>query len=163
MLNTDYKIYTKILANRLKTVVHQFVAECQKGFVPKTFIAECSMLLHMIEAWVNDDADGRKGIYIFLDMEKAFDRVSFDFLLTSMKALGFGPKFIEAVKMMYDTEAPPQRRIYANGYYSKWFPIRSGVAQGCPLSPLLFLIVGQALKISLDMQPGQGLKGIRSR
>ena len=158
MLNTDYKIYTKILANRLKTVVHQFVAECQKGFVPKTFIAECSMLLHMIEAWVNDDADGRKGIYIFLDMEKAFDRVSFDFLLTSMKALGFGPKFIEAVKMMYDTEAPPQRRIYANGYYSKWFPIRSGVAQGCPLSPLLFLIVGQALKISLDMQPG--LKGI---
>ena len=33
------------------------------------------MLLHMIEAWVNDDADGRKGIYIFLDMEKAFDPV----------------------------------------------------------------------------------------
>jgi len=45
MLNTDYKINTKILANRLKSVVHQFVAECQKGFVPKTFIAECSMLL----------------------------------------------------------------------------------------------------------------------
>ena len=64
------------------------------------------MLLHMIEAWVNDDADGRKGIYIFGDREQAVDRVSFDFLLTSMKALGFGPKFIEAVKMMYDTEAP---------------------------------------------------------
>ena len=31
--------------------------------------------------------------------------------------------------------------------YNKWFPIRSGVAQGCPLSPLLFLVVGQALKI----------------
>ena len=60
--------------------------------------------------------------------------------------------------MMYNTDAPPQRRIYANGYYSEWFPIKSGVAQGCPLSPLLFLIVGQALKISLDLQPG--LKGI---
>ena len=161
MLNTDYKIYTKILANRLKTVVHQFVAECQKGFVPKTFISECSMLLHMIEAWVNDDADSRKGVFIFLDMEKAFDRVSFDFLLTSMEALGFGPRFIEAVKMMYNSDAPPQRRIYANGYYSEWFPIKSGVAQGCPLSPLLFLIVGQALKISLDLQPG--LKGILIR
>ena len=92
MLNTDYKIYTKILANRLKKVVHQFVAECQKGFVPKTFIAECSMLLHMIEAWINEEPKERKGIYIFLDMEKAFDRVSFDFLLTSMAALGFGPR-----------------------------------------------------------------------
>ena len=38
----------------------------------------------MIEAWVNDGADERKGIFLFLDMEKAFDRVSFKFLLTSM-------------------------------------------------------------------------------
>ena len=34
MLNSDYKIYTKILANRLKTVVHEFVSTMQKGFVP---------------------------------------------------------------------------------------------------------------------------------
>ena len=45
MLNTDYKIYTKVLANRLKKVVHHFVLEAQKGFVPDAFIAECSMLM----------------------------------------------------------------------------------------------------------------------
>ena len=44
--------------------------------------------------------------------------------------------------MMYNTDVPPQRRIYANGYYSEWFPIKSGVAR-MSLSPLLFLIVGQ--------------------
>ena len=48
MLNSDYKVYTKVLANRLKTVVHQFVTEAQKGFVPDVFIAECSMLLNLI-------------------------------------------------------------------------------------------------------------------
>ena len=68
-------------------------------------------------------------------MEKAFDRVSFDFLTSSMKALGFGDGFVEAIKLMYNTENAPKRRIYANGYYSDWFPIKSGVAQGCPLSP----------------------------
>ena len=158
MLNTDYKIYTKILAERLKTVVHQFVAECQKGFVPKTFISECSMLIHLIEAWINDEPTTREGLFIFLDMEKAFDRVSFKFLLTSMKALGFGDGFVDAVKLMYDVDRPPKRRIYANGYYSQWFPIKSGVAQGCPLSPLLFLVVGQALKIAIDK--ADGVKGI---
>ena len=60
--------------------------------------------------------------------------------------------------MMYNVEKPPKRRIYANGFYSDWFDIKSGVAQGCPLSPLLFLLVGQGLKIALDLEPG--VKGI---
>ena len=49
----------------------------------------------------------------------------------------------EEEESMYNTEAPPKRRVYANGYYSDWFDIKSGVAQGCPLSPLLFLVVAE--------------------
>ena len=158
MLNVDYKIYTRILANRMKKVVHQFVSESQKGFVPDSFIAECSMLLNLIEAWVNDDPENREGIFLFLDMEKAFDRVSFEFLNDAMDSLGFGPNFKTYVGLMYNTEAPPKRRIYANGYYSEWFTINSGVAQGCPLSPILFLVVAETLKISLDLN--KKLKGI---
>ena len=48
------------------------------------------------------------------------------------------------------TANPPKRRIYANGYYSDWFDIKSGVAQGCPISPLLFLIIAQALRVAMD-------------
>ena len=51
--------------------------------------------------------------------------------------------------------------MYVNGYYSEWFPIRSGVAQGCPLSPLLFLVVAEAMKIAIDME--KGIKGINIR
>ena len=65
MLNTDYKVYTKVLANRLKTVVHQFVSEAQKGFVPDVCRAECSMLLNLIEAWVNEEPEDRKGSSYF--------------------------------------------------------------------------------------------------
>jgi hypothetical protein len=91
-------------------------------------------------------------------MEKAFDRVSYEFTLKGLKALGFGKYFRSWVKMMYDVKNPPERRMYVDGYYSSWFEVKSGVAQGCPLSPLLFLVVAQALTITIKKE--KQLKGI---
>ena len=86
LLNTDYKIFTRILSKRMSTIVHQFVSEAQKGFVPGVFIAEATMLLKLIESHVNDEPEDRQGIFLFLDMEKAFDRVSYDFTNQGMEA-----------------------------------------------------------------------------
>jgi hypothetical protein len=101
-----------------------------------------------------------KGFFLFLDMEKAFDRVSYEFTKKGLDAYGFGARFQKWVGMMYmyNEEKAPRMRMYVNGYYSEWFPILSGVAQGCPLSPLLFLIVAEAMKVAIDL--GKGLKGI---
>ena len=117
------------------------------------------MLMNLVEAYINDeDHPDRGGMMLFLDMEKAFDRVSYSFLLRAAETVGFGPRFLRTIRMMYDVSRPPQRRIYANGYYSDWFSIQSGVAQGCPLSPLLFLLVAQALKRAMSQNPD--FKGI---
>ena len=159
LLNTDYKIFTRVLTARMREVVHEFTSECQKGFVPGTFIAEATMMMQMVEAYINEEDSGRKGAFLFLDMEKAFDRVSYAFTKRGLKALGFGPNFRKWVGMMYNEDRPPRRRMYVNGYYSEWFDIKSGVAQGCPLSPLLFLVVAEALNVSFAMEPG--LKGIQ--
>ena len=113
------------------------------------------MLMNLVEAYMNDDDhQERGGLMLFLDMEKAFDRVSYAFLMRAAEAVGFGPNFMSTIGMMYNTEKPPLRRIYANGYYSEWFAIKSGVAQGCPVSPLLFLLVAETLKIALSQEPG---------
>jgi fermentation-respiration switch protein FrsA (DUF1100 family) len=88
---------------------------------------------------LNEEDSGRKGAFLFLDMKKAFDRVSYAFTKRGLKALGFGPNFRKWLGMMYNEDRPPRRRMYVNGSYSEWFDIKSGVAQGCPLSPLLFL------------------------
>jgi hypothetical protein len=149
LLNSDYKIYTKLLAQRMKGVVHEFVSNTQKGFVPKEIIHDCTMLLNLVEAYINDEPEKREGIFLFFDMEKAFDRVSFEFLNKALDATGFGPNFRSMVKLMYDEDNAPKRRIYANGYLGEWFEIKSGVAQGCPLSPLLFLLVAEALKMTI--------------
>ena len=105
------------------------------------------MLMNLVEAYMNDEEHPeRGGLMLFLDMEKAFDRVSYEFLMGAAEAVGFGPSFLTTLGMMYSTTRPPKRRIYANGFYSDWFEIKSGVAQGCPLSPLLFLLVAETLK-----------------
>ena len=67
--------------------------------------------------------------------------------------------FVDYISLMCDEVHSPTRTIQANGYLSSPFPIRSGVAQGCPLSPLLFLLVAQALKYAVDMRDGvQGIQ-----
>ena len=90
-------------------------------------------------------------------MEKAFDRVSWKLILGGMEKLGFGNGMISLVRMLYDLNDPPQRRILVNGKAGKYSPIKSGVAQGCPLSPLLFLICAEVV-IRLAKK---NLKGIR--
>jgi hypothetical protein len=75
-------------------------------------------------------------------MEKAFDRVSYEFTKKGLDAYGFGARLRKWVGRMYDEKKAPPKRMYVNGYFSEWLPILSGVAQGCLLSPLLFLSYG---------------------
>jgi hypothetical protein len=139
-------------------VVHEFVSETQKGFVPDVLIADATMLLRLVEACINEEPEERKGTFLFLDMEKYFDRVSYEFTKKGLDAYGFGTRFQKWVGTMYNEEKAPRRRMYVNGYYSEWFPILSGVAQGCPLSPPLFLIAAEAMQVAIDLE--KGLKGI---
>eukprot|EP00966_Prymnesium_polylepis_P031920 742776-Prymnesium_polylepis.1 len=78
-------------------------------------------------------------------MEKAFDRCSWDFLLDALPQIGLGGGFLGYIRLMYSHQNPPNRRMYINGHLSLPFPLGAGVAQGCPLSPLLFLLITEPL------------------
>ena len=143
LLNCDYKILTRVLTQRMNEAVLQFVSPCQNGFVPGGFIAENLMLLNLIKAYVEEERED--AFFLFLDMEKAFDRCSWDYLTKALTQLGFGDGFVNYVKLFYSHANPPTRKININGRLGESFPLASGVAQGCPLSPLLFLVVTEAL------------------
>ena len=166
LLNNDYKILTRILTKRMNVAVMQFVSPQQNGFVPGGFLPENIMLLKLIQAVIEEeDSDAW---FVYLDMEKAFDRSAWDYLIDSMEALGFNseaslerdapsdqsapvspddkPKgFVDFVKLFYSHDHPPSRKLSMNGRLGRKFPLASGVAQGCPLSPLLFLCITEAL------------------
>ena len=143
LLNNDYKILTRVLTRRMNVAVLQFVSPQQNGFVPGGFLPENIMLLKLIQAYVEDEDS--EAYFVFLDMEKAFDRSSWEYLQRALHAIGFDENFINYIKLFYSHDNPPTRRIAMNGHLGQPFPLNSGVAQGCPLSPLLFLLITEAL------------------
>ena len=143
LLNADYKVMTKILVARLKLVVADFVSRPQTGFVPQRQITDNTMLCKLIQAYL-DETD-EEGLLLFLDIEKAFDSVSHEYLYRAAKAAGLGKDMMQWIDLLYNPAAPMYRRTQVNGHHSDYFPIKSGVAQGCPLSPILFLFVTEGL------------------
>ncbi|KAL3684715.1 hypothetical protein R1sor_002737 [Riccia sorocarpa] len=69
-----------------------------------------------------------------LDLEKAYDRLSLDFLWEVLGKLGFGDPFINKLRAL---SLGASGRVQVNSALSPDFPIQRGVRQGCPLAPLL--------------------------
>ena len=88
----------------------------------------------------------KHGALIFLDQEKAFDRVDHGFLFKTLKAFGLGPNFINWVKVLYKDI---QSMVKVNGSLTKPINITRGVRQGCPLSALLYILVAEVCGIAI--------------
>jgi hypothetical protein len=77
-------------------------------------------------------------LIISIDAENAFYKIQHHFMIKALRKPGIEGKYLNIVKAMYDK---PTANIILNGEKLKSFPLKSGMRQGCPLSPLLFNIV----------------------
>ena len=85
-----------------------------------------------------------------LDQEKSFDRVDWGFMYASLRKMGFGVSFLDWVKLFY---TGVQSAVNVNGYLSSFFSLSRGVRQGCPLSPLLYVLVTEVLEVNIHANP----------
>lgn len=107
----------------------------QSGFCPSYRTTENIFVLRCLVE--RSRADNTTLIATSVDIEKAFDRVTRPILWAKLSFLGASGPLLELVKHMY---ADPHMTIQFNRRYSKFLACSKGVMQGCPLSPLLFII-----------------------
>ena len=103
-----------------------------------------------------------KAAYVaFVDFKKAYDMVDRDSLLAKLTAMGAGEDFVALAALSFENTTA---RVWLNGRASAPFDVQRGVAQGDPLSPILFALFIDDLLRELDESPSGGLEtGISSR
>nr|BAC82624.1 pol-like protein [Ciona intestinalis] len=152
LLNSDYKIISKVINNRMKCFLDDLIHKDQNGFINGRYIGDnIRLMFNMIEYC---DLKQIPGAIISVDMYKAFDTISWEYIIETLKAFGFGSRIIKWIRTVYDA---PKCAVTNNGYVSKYFDIRRGVRQGDPLSPTLFVMAIEMLAIELRASPFQGI------
>ena len=135
LLNTDYKILTKVIAKRLEKVLPKIINPDQSGYIKNRYIGENVRLTSDIMKYTEEN--NIPGIALFLDFKKAFDTIEWDFINSCLKKFNFGPDIQNWVKILYNNVSSC---VLNNGFASEFFSVERGVRQGCPLSGLLFVI-----------------------
>ena len=79
---------------------------------------------------------------MFLDLAKAFDRIDRAWILRSLEALGAPACIPRWVEVLHGGTCAT---VAYNGWVTDPFPVRSGVFQGSPLSPILYVAASQPL------------------
>ena len=139
LLNVDLKVITKTLANRLSKVLPGIVNDNQKCIPGRNISDNLHTTIDVIK-YANKK--NLKAAVLLLDQEKAFDRVNHDFLFKTLKHFGFGNNFTSWIKTLY---SDIYSRIKINGFLTDPIRIERGVRQGCPLSAMLFVLMGEVL------------------
>ncbi len=140
LTNVDYKILTKTLANRLKSVMPEIVHEDQNGFIKDRGA-------HFVIRTISDiieytDAKQLPGILVSLDYSKAFDSISKEYMIEAFKIFGFGSNFVRWLEIVNNQSVSC---INYCGWLSSWFQLERGIRQGCPLSPMCFVVACELL------------------
>ena len=128
-----YKILAKVLANRLKKVVSKVVSPTQNAFVEGRQILDAALIANKaINSLLKGD---EAGVLCKLDLEKAYDHINWDFLMTVMLKMGFGEKWTGWIRWCISTTS---FSVLINGSPAGFFQSTRGLRQGDPISPCLF-------------------------
>ena len=135
------------LANRLLPVLPNIIHTTQTAVYGRQIDQTIHLIRDLIDLANKED---ETVAFIFLDQEKAFDRVNHDFLFKTMRAFGIGEGFIKWISILYSNASA---LVNVNGFLTTPIPFKRGVRQGCPLSSMLYVLVIEVLAAQLRTNP----------
>lgn len=167
MINSMYKVVSKLLANRLSTVLQKVISPTQSGFLPHRNIMEGVLVANEL---VDEVKRSSSSCIIFkADIEKAFDSVSWKYLFSMMRNMGFGEIWIGWIreclsnaKVALSKKKNAKVAILVNESPKNEVSMSRELGQGDPLIPLLFLIAGEGLNGIIKEAKSHGmLSGVK--
>lgn len=147
-----YKIVSKLLAERLKTVLPYIISDYQGAFIHDRQINDGIIIAaEVIDSRIRAN---KSGIVCKVDFEKAFDNVKWNFIDFAMERFGFGIRWRNWIKWCISF---PRFSILINGEATSCFKSQKGIRQGDPISPFLFIMVVEILSLMIKKTPAGGL------
>jgi len=150
ILNTCYKLYSKILNMKLQKYSQVFMTETQNGFRKGWSCTDPTFCLKLL---IEKRREFNLEIHLlFTDYEKAFDNIQRQILFNILKSRHIPDTLLKAIVNIYTQN---KILIKFNNKLSKLVEINKGVCQGCPLSPALFNIYSEKIiriKLSKNQQ-----------
>ena len=147
-----YKIISKVLAHRMRVVLPDIISESQNAFIGGRQILDSALIAS--ECIDSRLKSGSPGVLCKLDVEKAYDHVSWTFLQYLLDRCGFSESW---QRWIYACISTARFSVMINGSPEGFFAGSRGLRQGDPLSSLLFDTVMEALSCMLDRAVQSGL------
>lgn len=145
LCNSFYKIILKVLTTKSLNVLPLIISPQKIGFVLGRQILDSIMMVH--EVIHSLEVGKREGFLLKLDLSKVYDRVDQDFLKVVLLNFGFDAQVCKLILQLVST---PSLSIIVNGAPSNFFFPSRGLRQGDPLSPILFIIMAQCIKMLIQ-------------
>jgi hypothetical protein len=140
LTHCDYRVLARVLAARLGKVLPDLIDPVQTAFIKGRNIGQNTMTLQFLAAALR--AEGRTAFVAFCDIRKAYDTIDRCFLFSVAERMGLGQGFLAWLKLLHtDTRSAAT----VDGFVDTMRLFLAGAKQGCPLAPLLYNILGQAL------------------
>ena len=147
--NVLYKVISKIIANRLKWTLPEFISLNQSAFVKDRLLLENLLLAtELVKDYHKKSISRRCAIKI--DISKAFDSVQWPFSINVLEAMNFPQKFIHWISLCVTTAS---FSVQVNGELAGYFQSKRGLRQGCALSPYFFIYIWMSYQSFWIKQP----------
>lgn len=157
LCNVLYKIISKCLEGRLRSHLNNIVFDAQAAFIPGRLVNDNVMIAHeMMHSLKSRKRVSQSYMAVKTDVSKAYDRVEWNFLETTMHLFGFSEKWI---RWIMGTVRSIHYSVLINGVPHGMIKPQRGIRQGDSLSPIFLYCVLMSSAILLKLESLRVISG----